>query len=205
MSDLCTSPPDLPYNKLSFLMTYLCNGRPDYRNIPLPLDTMCQQVILNTKKNSRHSETQSIRHARHKECHRIQHETLKLYSVIRCKSLIHVFFEHGIILSYDRIRSCLCELSLTVTDLYRTSDSKVLPSALRKFVFTIFVDDNVDKNSSSVDAKEHFHGTGVTVLQYPTTENPGQQRYRKKFLDLIDAEKIQECDALTNFTNCEYR
>ena len=83
VSDLCTESPPLPYHKLSLLVTYLCHSKPDFRDIPLPLDTMCQQIILNTKKSSRLSKTQTIRHAKSKECHRIQHETLKLYSVIR--------------------------------------------------------------------------------------------------------------------------
>ena len=54
-------------------------------------------------------------------------------------------------------------------------------SGLGPILFTIFVDDNVDKNSSSVDAKQHFHGTGVSVIQFPTKENRGVARARKKF------------------------
>ena len=46
---------------------------------------------------------------------------------------------------------------------------------LRRGVFTIFVDENVDKNSSSVTAAGHFHGAGVTVLQFLSEENPGVQ------------------------------
>ena len=49
MSDLSTEFCPLPHNKLSFMMTLFCNGEPDFKNIPLPLDTMCQQIILNTK------------------------------------------------------------------------------------------------------------------------------------------------------------
>ena len=41
----------------------------------------------------------------------------------------------------------------------------MLPSTLRRGIFTIFVDDNVDKNSSSVTAAGHFQGAGVTALQ----------------------------------------
>ena len=89
---------------------------------------------MNTKKSSWLSKTQTIRHAKSKGCHRIQHETLKLYSVIRSKSLIHVFFQHGVILSFDRILSFLNELSQTVRVLFNESDNKVLPSAFTTVV-----------------------------------------------------------------------
>ena len=106
------------------------------------------------------------------------------------------------ILSYDRILSFLDELSQTVIVLFRDSDNKVLPSTSRKGIFTVFVDDNVDKNSSSVDATDHFHGTGASVLQFPTTQNPGQRRCRKKYMELSDLEKgLQSCISLFNLKN----
>ena len=124
MSDLCIDPPLLPFKKLSVLITYLCYGNPDFSDLPLPLDTICQQIILNTKKTYQRQSVKSIRHNRDKECHRIQYATIKLYSVIRCKSLIHLLFQHGMILSYDRILSFLDELSQTVIVLFRDSDNK---------------------------------------------------------------------------------
>ena len=54
----------------------------------------------------------------------------------------------------------------------------------------MFVDENIDQNSSSVDAKNHFHGTAVTVFQFPTSENPGLQRQRNKFFELTEDEKV---------------
>ena len=68
------------------------------------------------------------------------------------------------------------ELSETVKALYNDSEDKVLPSTQHQGIFIIFVDDNVDKNSSSVTAAGHFHGTGVTHLQFPSEKNPRIQR-----------------------------
>ena len=76
--------------------------------------------------------------------------TIMLCSVIRSKSLIHVFFQHGIILSYDRILSFLDELSQTAKVLFNDSENKVLPSVLRKGIFTVFVDDNIDKKNPAL-------------------------------------------------------
>ena len=61
MSDLSTDQSSLSYIKLSFLITYLCHGKPDTRDVPLPLDTICQQIILNT--NKRASTRKTIRHS----------------------------------------------------------------------------------------------------------------------------------------------
>ena len=114
--------------------------------------------------------------------------------------MVQILFHFGIVLSYDQILSFLDELSQSVKVLYNESDNKVLPSKLRHNLFTIFVDDNVDKNSSSVDAKQHFHGTGVSVIQFPTKENSGVARARKKFKLLTENEvQIKDCPGLDEF------
>ena len=54
--------------------------------------------------------------------------------------------------------------------LYSDSEDKVLPSTLRRGIFTIFVDYNVDKNSSSDTAGGHFQGEGVTASRLTNEE-----------------------------------
>ena len=53
----------------------------------------------------------------------------------------------------------------------------------------MFAVDNVDKNSSAVSAQKHFHGTSGTILQCPSTANPGDVRKKNKFKDLAENEK----------------
>ncbi len=36
--------------------------------------------------------------------------------------------------------------------------------------------DNIDHNPSSTTSKDSFHGTAISVIQYPTIDNPGQKR-----------------------------
>ena len=128
--------------------------------------------------------------------------TIKLYSTVRSKRFIQILFQFGIVLSYDRILSFLDELSQVVKVLYADSDDKALPSTLRKGLFTIFIDDNLDKNSSSVDAKKNFHGTGSSIIQYPTEETNGIVRVRRKFHSLTENElKISSCIGLDAFVN----
>ena len=87
-----------------------------------------------------------------------------------------MLFERDLSQWYDRILTFINKLSETVKVFYNDLGNKVLPSTFRRGIFTIFFDDSVDKNSSSVTAADHFHGTGVTVLQFPSEENPGIQR-----------------------------
>ena len=177
MSDM--EPWTVSYPKLKFLILHLCLGKPEVNSLSLPLDTICQLIVFNSKQHSRRSrsiENQgrvSIQHHRDSECPTIQYMTIKLYPTVRSKTLIQILFRFGIVLSYDRILSFLDELSQVVKVLYADSDDKALPSTVRKGLFTIFIDDNLDKNSSSVDAKKNFHGTGSSIIQIPTEESKG--------------------------------
>ena len=198
MSNLSLESLFLQYKKLGFLITYLCHGKPDANYLLLNLDTICQQIIFNTNKRPPSSKSKIICHSSDKECPAIHYTTTKLCSVIKSKSLVHMLFEHGMVLSYDRILAFINELSETVKALYNDPGDKVLQSTFRRGIFTIFVDDNVDKNSSSVTAASHFHGTGV-VLQFPSEENPGIQLKRKTFKELQSV-LPQSCESLKTFT-----
>ena len=43
---------------------------------------------------------------------------------------------------------------------------------LQKHLFSIIAKDNVDLNSSSNTAAGHYHGTSMTVLQFPLSTGP---------------------------------
>ena len=110
-----------------------------------------------------------------------------------------MLFERGMVLLYDIIFTFINELSEAVKNLYNDSGDKVLPSTLHQGIFTIFVDDNVVKNSSSVNAAGHFHGTGVTVLQFLSEENPRIQHNQRTFKEL-ESVVSQSCKSLKTFT-----
>ena len=48
-----------------------------------------------------------------------------------------------------------------------------LPRTLRKGILTIIAKNNIDKNSKSTTATRHFHGTSLSIFQFPTEESPG--------------------------------
>lgn len=115
--------------------------------------------------------------------------TLKLYSIIRSKTIIQTLFHHGICLSYHRVQMLINELNVIANELYSRSGDNVLPSAIRLGLFTVNIDDNIDQNSRSMTATRHFHGASRTILQYPSAERPGTTRYTKKYEELTTEER----------------
>ena len=124
MSDLSLEL-SLQYKKLGFLITYLCHGKPDANYLLLNLDTICQQIVFNTNKHPPSWKSKIICRSSDKECPGIHYTTIKLYSVIRSKSLVHMLFERGMVLSHDRILTFINELSETVKAFYNDSGDKI--------------------------------------------------------------------------------
>ena len=52
-------------------------------------------------------------------------------------------------------------------------DGAFLPRTLRKGILTIIAKDNIDQSSTSTAATRHYHGTSLSIFQFPTEENPG--------------------------------
>ena len=95
------------------------------------------------------------------------------------------------------------DLSITVTSLYKMSENKVIPSNARKGIFTVFVDDNMDQNSSSSTATMHFHGTSVSMFQFPIADVPGIKRQRPALNELSQKEKDVGFCVLEKYLNVD--
>ena len=52
-------------------------------------------------------------------------------------------------------------------------ESAVCPSNLRLHLFTTAAVDNIDHSPTSTTAHDSFHGTGISLFQHPSAENPG--------------------------------
>ena len=63
-----------------------------------------------------------------------------------------------------------------------------------KGVFTIEAKDNIDKNSSCTVSKSHYHGTSLSLFQFPSTEKKGTERTYNKFVNIKSSEskKVRE-------------
>lgn len=76
-------------------------------------------------------------------------------------------------MSYQRIIELEDMLATSISERFEM-EGCVVPACLRKGIFTIGALDNIDHNPSSTTAASSFHGTGISVFQLPTTNNPGE-------------------------------
>ena len=100
---------------------------------------------------------------------------LMIHAETRKRKLVDKLYDLGLSISYDRVLSISTSLANSVCKQY-TMDKVVCPPKLRGNLFTTAAVDNIDHNSSSTTAKSNFHGTGISLFQHPTHENPGVDR-----------------------------
>ena len=80
----------------------------------------------------------------------------------------------GICISYDRVLEVEDGIAAAVSEQFE--EGVVAPGCLRKGLFTVGVQDNLDHNPSSTTAANAFHGTGISLFQFPTSIDPGESR-----------------------------
>ena len=74
-------------------------------------------------------------------------------------------------LTYDRLLDITKNISDYCLRQYE-HDKVFLPKQLKKNVYTVIPKDNIDLNATSTTSTWHYHSTSMSVLQFPTDENP---------------------------------
>ena len=93
LSDLCEDDRYIHRPKFVVLLPLLCYGKPDYQNLLKPIDALCQNAVLDVKRNAPRHKLSFIHMKKEFETPKAEYLTLKLHSVIHSKS----------IMSYDKI------------------------------------------------------------------------------------------------------
>jgi hypothetical protein len=140
-----------------------------------PCLTVCQTIPLNTKERKGRSKTGQTRHSKSREPPLPLYIGFTIYATTRSKALITKLCQLGLSVSYQRIIELEESLASCISERF-ISDGHVVPTCLRKGLFTIGALDNLDHNPSSSTAASSFHGTGISLFQLPTTENHGESR-----------------------------
>ena len=78
----------------------------------------------------------------------------------------------GLSISYNRVLELENMLATAVCKQFE-DEGVVCPAKLRKGLFVVGAVDNLDYNPSSTTAQDSFHGTGISVFQFPTVNNSG--------------------------------
>lgn len=99
--------------------------------------------------------------------------SMKLHALTRQRQLIDHFHNLGLSISYHMTGTFPTDVGNAVCLRYE-QEKIVCPPSLRKDLFSAGMVDNVDHNPSSRQARDSFHGTGISIVQFPTQEKPGR-------------------------------
>ena len=111
--------------------------------------------------------------------------------------MIDTFYKLEMCISYDRFLSISTNITNSVIDRY-DRDGVVCPSKLRDGIFTTGAVDNIDHNPSSASSHDSFHGTTVSLVQYPITKKPGTDRATDVF-DPSKSSTSKKIDSLLSY------
>ena len=131
--------------------------------------TVSQTILFNCKKRT---PTVKSRHVLEYEPPLPLYMGLGVHTQTRSKKLITHMYELGLSVSYDRVVEVENQLATAVCENI-ANNGVVCPAQLRKGLFTVSALDNIDHNPSSTTAKGSFHGTGISLFQFPSKSNMG--------------------------------
>ena len=101
---------------------------------------------------------------------------LMLHAHTRKKELVDKLYNLGMSISYDRVLRLSAQMGNNICEQFNR-DHVVCPPSLRGNLFTSAAVDNIDHNPSSTTSKESFHGTGISLFQYPAHNGDGVLRH----------------------------
>ena len=135
-------------------------------------------IVFNRVKQSRNSKPSvNVRHDRDHEIPLPLYLGLKVHAVTRSKTLVDTLFHLGLCISYDRVLQIQSDIANGVCQRYEM-EKFVGPPNMHRRLFTIAAVDNIDHNPSSATAKDSFHRTGISLMQYQSQSFHGYDRSR---------------------------
>ena len=132
---------------------------------------MAQIILFNTQKKTGVDQNKS-RHSLDCEPTIPVYLGLNIHMLVRSKKLIDQLNELCISISYDRVLQFENTMAHSMCQQFHV-DNIVCPSHLHQGLFTSGALDNVDQNPFSTTAQSAFHGTAISLLQFPTKDNIG--------------------------------
>ena len=134
--------------------------------------SISELVMFNTTHSSSHIQNSPVRHNRERETPLPIYLALMVHAKTQKRSLVDKLHNLGLSISYNRLMSISSALGNSVCAKFM-EDKVVCPPKAKKELFTVGCMDNIDHNPSSRTAQDSFHGTAISLIQFPTTECPG--------------------------------
>ena len=108
-------------------------------------------------------------HIRERETPLSIYLAIKLYAMTRKEAIIDILHQKGLCISYKRLRSLTTDIANSVIAHYEKT-GPVVPLQAKHGLFTTLGFDNIDHNLRATTSRSSFHGTCISLLQFPTTE-----------------------------------
>ena len=99
---------------------------------------------------------------------------MSVYAKTRKQVLVELLHGHGLSVSYDRVLEISAQLGDATVSRYQ-EEGVVCPPIRRKRLFTTAAMDNIDHNPTATTANTYFHGTSISLFQYPTSDNKDEK------------------------------
>ena len=141
-------------------------------NIACPLS---QLLIFNTVKYASSSDNTVTRHSNDRETPFPLYHGIKLHGDARLKHQIENAHHLGLSVSYDRVMDIKVLVAHAVCKRH-AEDGVVLPTNVRRSLFTTHDVDNLDSSKTGNLSRGDFHGTCITVTNHLSKENSGIRR-----------------------------
>jgi len=140
--------------------------------------TLSQLSMFNSVQNKRSQAPNSVpRHIRDRETPLAIYIAIKTYRLTRMEAIVDTLHRLGICISYHRLRTISTDIANSLISHFEDSGCVVPPKALFG-VFSIMGFDNIDHNPRSTTSHTSFHGSCVSLMQFPTTDNSINSRIK---------------------------
>lgn len=136
--------------------------------------TIAQLILFNMKKIKKPT-TKENRHCQDREPPLPLYLGMSLHAQTRSKKIVNQLYQLGLSVSYHRVDEIMNSLATSVCDHFK-SVGVVCPLALQRGLFTVGAIDNIDHNPSSTTAQGSFHGTGISLFQFPKQDSEVSQQ-----------------------------
>ena len=103
-----------------------------------------------------------------------------LYAQTRNRGIIDKLHKLGSGISYDGLLNMTTAVSNAVCTQY-SEEGVVCPLNLQKELFLVGAVDNIDHNTTSTTSKNSFHGTAISLVQFPGDTPGNMNRYCKNY------------------------
>ena len=132
---------------------------------------LAQLLTFNSVKHTPKTE-ECTRHVKSQETLLPVYVGVMLHLKTRKRDLMDRLHSLGLSISHDEVLRVSSDMANAVCEHLKETDT-VCPSNLKTNVFTTAAVDNIDHSTSSTMAVSSFHGSSISLIQYPTVEGEG--------------------------------